>query len=94
MVNGKTKSGIKYTIDERVVNDTRFFRCLVDMESDDVLVQSKALFKMIDFLFGSEKNALEFQNLVAAKHNGICDANSLSEEVSQILEAITSSKNS
>lgn len=92
MVKGKTKSGIKYEIDERIKDDTRLYQYLVEMQSNDVQKQSVALFDMLGLMFGGRDGIVAFQNAVATTHDGVCTVQELMDELNQIMEAINLKK--
>lgn len=92
MVSGTTKSGINFNVDERIVNDTRFLMYTVEMQSNDPMVQSNALFKLLEFIFGGREGLLMFQDTVASVHDGICTSELLVEEFTDILEALNAKK--
>lgn len=92
MVKGKTKSGIKFEIDERIKDDTRLYQYVVELQSKDTQVQSAALFDMLGLFFGGRDGVIAFQNTVAAANNGVCSAENLMAEFNEILEAINLKK--
>lgn len=92
MVKGKTKSGIKYQIDERIKDDTRLLQYIVEMQSDDQQLQSVALFDMLSLIFGGRQGVTDFQNAVASSHEGICSTEFLISELTEILEAVNLKK--
>lgn len=94
MVKGKTKSGIKYQINESVRDDARLLYMLVRLQRDDVAVEEKGkvVFDMLTFIFGDE-GVIAFMNEVANKHDGICSTEAMLAELNEILESINA-KNS
>lgn len=88
MVNGKTKSGIGFEIDERVKNDTRFLQYIVEMQSKDTEVQTVALFDMLKLLFGGREGLICFQNAVATTHDGFSEPEIMMSELNEILGAL------
>lgn len=95
IVSGKTKSGIAYTVDRRVRQDSRFLHLLVKMQDKKraELERAEALFSLLEMLFGGDDNILIFENEVAAHHDGICSQEQLIEELKDIFDAINA-KNS
>ena len=90
IVSGTTKSGIAYTVDCRVRQDSRFLHLLVKMQ-DKKRTQNEraeALFSLLDMLFGGEDNMILFFNEVAAHNDGICSVEILLTEIKDILEAM------
>lgn len=94
MVKGKTKSGIKYQINEAIREDTRLLFLLVQLQSKDVPVEKKSevMFNMLTLIFGAE-GVMPFMNEVANKHNGVCSTEAMVAELNEILESINA-KNS
>lgn len=94
MIKGKTKSGIKYTVDENIKKDARFsFYCAKAMnEKLEEAERSNAIFTMISLLLGSEDNLIVFMNEVANKHNGVCNVEVMMSEINEIIEGIDAKK--
>lgn len=94
MVKGKTKSGIKFQINEVVKDDARLLYMLVQLQRDDVALEDKGktVFDMLTLIFGDE-GVMAFMNEVAAKHDGICSTEAMLAELNEILESINA-KNS
>ena len=90
MVRGKTKSGIKFQIDERIKDDTRFLYYLnkLSKPSDDIEKQNASLMGLIELIFGSDEGVIGFMNAVAAAHDGVCDGHIMFMELSEILEKV------
>ena len=94
MVKGKTKSGIKFQINETVREDTRLLYLLVQLQSKDVPVDKKSqiVFDMLTLIFGHD-GVMSFMNEVADKHDGVCSTECMLAELNEILESINA-KNS
>ena len=95
MVKGKTKSGIKFSLDERIKDDARILFILVQLQSKKVSVESKGalIFELLGKIFGNEDNVMAFMDEVASKHDGFCSYEFMLAEINEIFEAI-SAKNS
>lgn len=95
MVKGKTKSGIKFQIDERIKEDARFLYYLnkLGKPSDDLQETSSTLMGMIELIFGKDEGAINFMNEVANAHGGICSGENMFAELREILEKVNA-KNS
>lgn len=96
MVKGKTKSGIKFTINEKVSEDIRVALLIAEAqkaskEGKTVMEQMSPIMKLLELIFG--ENVMDFMDAVASAHNGICDATSMIAELNEILEK-ADSKNS
>lgn len=94
MVKGKTTSGIKFEIDERIKDDTRLYQYATEMQGTDVNAQGRALFDMLGLIFGGRDGVISFQNTVASVHDGICTSELLMAELSEIMEAVNLKKSS
>ena len=90
IIHGKTKSGIEFTLDKRVKEDTRLLLWLTNLQDEkkSALQKSDALFALLSFLFGSEEALAIFMDEVAAHHEGVADVKSLLAELSDMLEAL------
>lgn len=90
MVNGKTKSGIKFQIDERVKDDARFLYYLTKAQDKtaDLSEQGKAVVDILTLIFGNEEGVIGFMNAVASVHDGICTTETMMDELTEILSAI------
>lgn len=94
MIKGKTKSGIKFQLDERIKDDARLlFLVTRAQNTDDPMTMSKAMMDLLTLVFGSEDNVLAFMNEVAAKNKGLCNSEKMLNELSDMFEAINA-KNS
>lgn len=93
MVKGKTKSGIKFEIDERIKDDARLLFLLTMLQSDKVELDQKGqhVFDLFSMVFGTE-GVMPFMNEVADKHDGICSTDVMIEELNDIFEAINAKK--
>lgn len=94
MVKGKTKSGIKFQINEAIKNDARLLYLLVQIRRDDVPAEDKGkfVFDMLTLIFGAD-GVMPFMNAVADKHNGVCSTEAMIQELTEILDSINA-KNS
>ena len=94
MVKGKTKSGIKYQINEAIRDDARLVFLLVQLQSKEVPVEKKteALYNMLALIFGND-GVMPFMNEVAIKHDGVCSTEAMIAELNEILESVNA-KNS
>lgn len=90
MVKGKTKSGIKFSLDERVKDDSRVLFIIVQIQSDKVTVERKGalVFDLLNIIFGNEDKVMEFMDEVASKHDGFCSNEILMAELNDIFEAL------
>lgn len=93
MVKGKTKSGIQFEIDERIKDDTRLYQYVTELQNeDDPKGQSKALFDLLGMMFGGRQGVIDFQNTVAAVHEGVCTSELLMQELTEIIKKVNLKK--
>ena len=94
MVKGKTKSGIKFQINEAVKDDARLLYMLVQLQKDTVTPETKGevMFEMLTLIFGTD-GLMPFMNAVAEKHDGVCSTEAMLTELNEILDSINA-KNS
>lgn len=90
MVKGKTKSGIKFSLDEHIKDDARLLFLIVQIQSDKVSVERKGalVFDLLNIIFGNEDKVMEFMDEVASKHDGFCSNEILMAELNDIFEAL------
>ena len=90
MTEGITKSGIKFSVDERITKDVRFLNYFIIMQKEnaEVLEQAEAFLGLMTLLFGGAEGVARFEDAVASVHDGICDNKSLMDELSEILAAL------
>lgn len=88
IVKGQTSSGLKFTIDSRVKDDVRLLYYLTKAKKDDApsMEKAEAVMSMLGIIFGDQLEI--FINEVAIRHNGVADANSLMNELTEIFDAI------
>lgn len=87
-IKGKTSSGLSFTIDSRVKDDIRLLYYLTKAKKEDVSSMDKAdaIMSMLGLIFGD--NLEVFINEVAKRHNGVADADSLVQEITEIFDAL------
>lgn len=90
IVKGKTKSGIKFQIDDRVRDDARFLYYLTKAQDNksDMNAKSKAVMDILKLLFGTDENVITFMDAVASKHNGFCSVDVMLSELTELFEAL------
>lgn len=93
MVSGKTKSGIKFEIDERIKDDTRLLYILTQIQKEDTSLEKKGqlIFDLLGMVFG-DAGVMAFMNEVAEKHDGICSTEVMASELNDIFDAINAKK--
>lgn len=90
MIKGKTKSGIDFTLDERIKDDTRFLFYITRIRNEklDKETRSEDVINLLTLIFGSDKGVIDFMNAVAATHDGVCDSELLLSELNEMFEAM------
>lgn len=90
MVKGKTKSGIQFTMDERIKDDARFLYYLTKAQEEDadVTEKSKAVMGMLKLIFGTDEGVIQFMDAVAAVNDGVCNVDKMLAELLEILDAL------
>lgn len=94
MVKGKTKSGIKFTMDERVKDDARVLYYMTALQNPDntPMEASKQIMDLLTLIFGAQDGVLAFMNEVANANDGVCDVKSMLTELTDIFEVIGAKK--
>ena len=90
LVTGKTSTGIKFTLDKRIKDDARLLYGLSRIQNEDLelMERNKALFDLLELIFGSGEGLGTFLNEVASKHDGVADVTSLMGELNDMFEAL------
>ena len=90
MVKGKTKSGIKFQLDERIKDDARFLYYMAKSQDDeaDTAEKSKAVMGMLKLIFGNDDGVISFMNTVASTNNGVCSIDVMLSELTEMFEAL------
>lgn len=91
-MKGKTKSGFKFDIDERIVDDWDLLEAIAMAESEDVGEQIKGSLKVADLLLGEEKEALK--QFIRNKNDGYVPAAEMTNMIAEIITSVRELKNS
>lgn len=96
MVKGKTKSGIKFQLDERIKDDARFLYYLTKAQDDDSDLgeKSKAITGILKLIFGSDEGVIGFMNTVASVNDGICNVEVMLSELTEMFDALDAKNSS
>lgn len=87
MIRGKTRSGFEFEAAEDIGNNMELFEALCDLDAGDV----RALVPVCRIVLGEQKKAL-YEHLKAI--HGRAPVDKVSEEISDILEAVKNGKKS
>lgn len=90
IIKGETKSGIKFTLNSDIKEDTRFLLYYVNMfdESVPAIEKGKAIIDILELVFGSREGAAQFMDAVASVHDGVCKTEIMMEELNEMFEAL------
>lgn len=91
-MKGTTKSGFKFNIDERIVEDWRLIDAIAMAESDDPGEQIKGTRAVADLLLGKEKESLI--KFLQDKNDGFVPALAMTNTIAEIITTIRELKNS
>lgn len=92
MIQGKTKSGFKFSIDERILDDWRVIEAIALSESKDASEQVQGARKLVDLILGEEKqNLFDF---LSKKNDGFIPATAMVQSIAEIIEVSKELKNS
>lgn len=96
MVKGKTKSGIKFQLDERIKDDARFLFYIAKMQNKDVSIEesSAATMGVLKLIFGSDEGVLQFMDAVASANDGVCDITIMMTELNEMFKALNAKNSS
>lgn len=96
MVKGKTKSGIKFQLDERIKDDARFLYYLAKSQDEnaDVSERSKDVMGILKLVFGNDDGVINFMNAVANANDGVCNVEVMMSELTEMFDAINAKNSS
>lgn len=86
-MQGETKSGFKYEIDDRVLKDWRFVEAITEADKGNGVEQLVGARKMVHLMFGKDYD--KFMEHLAEKNDGFVPAEAVMAEVKEIFESIT-----
>lgn len=92
MIKGKTKTGFKFEIDERLAEDWRLLEAITLADSRNVTERVKGTTTVVDMLLGKNKNQL--MEHIMKLHDGYVPTTALTDELASMLSSIKELKNS
>lgn len=92
MLEGKTKSGFKFKIDERVLEDWRLIKNIQLAESGDLNEKVVGVSSLVSMLLGD--NEPKLMDHIAKKNGGFIPTEALIEELAEIITNSKELKNS
>lgn len=93
MIEGKTKSGFKYKIDERCLTDYKIIEFVNQYDEADDMGKIQIVPKLTDFLLGT-KGFEKLEKHIRSKNDGFCSIASLQTELYEIMNGTKEIKNS
>ena len=87
-MTGKTKSGFKFNIDDRILTDWRFTMALTKAQNSEGLEQLQGAQQMVALMLGEEGQAKLMEH-IAKKNDGYVPAEAVMKEVQDIFESKT-----
>lgn len=91
MFEGKTKSGFKFSVDERAVKSWEFTEACTMMLSDDSTEQLRGSVQYVNAVLGKEKAKLIEH--IKKKKDGFCETEDIVKEVAEIVQKVKELKN-
>lgn len=86
-MQGETKSGFKYEIDDRVLKDWRFIEAITEADKGKGVAQLEGARKMIHLMFGDDYD--KFMDHISEQNEGFVPAEAVMAEVKEIFENST-----
>jgi hypothetical protein len=84
-MQGTTKSGFNYSVDDRVLKDWRFTIALSKCRKGDAMTQLEGMHEMVHLVFGDKYD--EFMEHMASKCEGYIPTDAVMAEVNEIFES-------
>ena len=92
MLEGKTKAGFRFSVDERIIDDWRLLSAIALSESGDPSDQIRGAKELVSLLLGeNEKNLLDF---IAKRNDGFVPSSQVTKVISEIITEVKELKNS
>ena len=92
MIEGKTKAGFKFSIDERILGDWRLLSAIALSDSKDQSEQIKGTHELVTLILGDrERDLMDF---IAKRNDGYVPADKVAETITEILTSVKELKNS
>lgn len=92
MIEGKTKSGFKFKIDSRVLDDWSLVEAIALSDSKDASEQICGLKRLYDIIIGPQNDALKKH--IADRNDGFVPSEQVSEMLVEIITTARELKNS
>ena len=92
MIEGKTKSGFKFKIDERILSDWRLVDAIGLSESDDASEQIRGVRNLVQLVLGDQTDALKKH--IADSNDGYVPMEKMTDIITEIITTSKELKNS
>lgn len=91
MIEGKTRTGFKFKIDERIKNDWRVVSAIAMVEGTNTADQIKGIAELVKLVIGKDEQKLA--DHIAKKNDGFVPMQAVTDELTDILSASEETKN-
>ena len=92
-MEGKTKSGFKYNIDERALGDWRFILAVSKIQNGADMDKLEGAVEMVETLLGKDGHKALVAHLANKSEDGFVSADAIMAEVNEIIAASNKAKN-
>lgn len=92
MIEGKTKSGFRFKIDERILSDWRLVDAIGLSESDDASEQIRGVRNLVQLVLGDQTDALKKH--LADSNDGFVPMEKMTDIITEIITTSKELKNS
>lgn len=84
-MQGKTRSGFEYDIDDRILKDWRFINALTKCQNSEGMKQLEGMQEMVNLLFGNKLE--DFMKHIAEQNDGFVPSEAIMADVQDIFES-------
>lgn len=91
MIEGKTKSGFSFKVDERVTSDWRLLSNIALAEGDNLNDRVKGITEIVHLLLGENEKA--FMDHIQKKNDGFIPMEAVNTELAEIIKSAKELKN-
>lgn len=92
MIEGTTKSGFKFKIDERCLSDYSILRIIDEYDSSDDMGKMRLIPGLVNFMLG--KGGFEkLEKHIRSKNEGFCSITDLQTEILEVMQNTKEIKN-
>lgn len=84
-MQGKTRSGFEYDIDDRILKDWRFINALTKCQNSEGIKQLEGMQGMVNLLFGNKLE--DFMKHIAEQNDGFVPTEAIMADVQDIFES-------